>query len=484
MNLHKFRELFAVVPSSDKYVSLLAGSLSAIIKVRLPAEYSALSLLTMQATVNHTKIAESVSKVLDDLSEDIAYWKELLEFNERSARAEHYVARLYVLIFKFLATIMVKWASRSSITRLMRSFDSDFFGEEIEEKKAKIRDLGDRFRRYSEQVAQSNTKNLLEGLDRYAGSHAKFQNDQAKSQERFNAQILMQVRHLHQVGWQMKEMLEDYHKHRDTEVQQQPLYRGQELKALGAVPDDCRELSQYTRVQVQQNAIKSLGKYATQQDISSLIEQAQFLGFSSDIFFRIREWNASMTSQLLWICGPFMAAQPSKYTLLSAYIVMTAQKAAVPVIYHFCSHDTSPVELLYSLVGQLLQIIQENFESEKDFSASRFDLLDRPNESIDSNISLIENLLSVCPHMLLLVIDGLQWLDEPRRSADIKRLLDILRSTKDEAKESHLIKLLCTTDGASDALNSLDETQAMTRVVFHGNEGSGIESSELEDAFL
>lgn len=32
-NLHKSRELFAMVPSGDKYVSLLAGSFSAMIKV-------------------------------------------------------------------------------------------------------------------------------------------------------------------------------------------------------------------------------------------------------------------------------------------------------------------------------------------------------------------------------------------------------------------------------------------------------------------
>ena len=34
-NAYKFRELFAMIPSSDKYVSILTGSLSAIIKVSL-----------------------------------------------------------------------------------------------------------------------------------------------------------------------------------------------------------------------------------------------------------------------------------------------------------------------------------------------------------------------------------------------------------------------------------------------------------------
>ena len=33
VNLNKYKELFAIVPSSDRYVSLIAGSVSAIIKV-------------------------------------------------------------------------------------------------------------------------------------------------------------------------------------------------------------------------------------------------------------------------------------------------------------------------------------------------------------------------------------------------------------------------------------------------------------------
>lgn len=37
MNLNRYRELFAIVPSSDKYVSLVAGSISAIIKVQKSA---------------------------------------------------------------------------------------------------------------------------------------------------------------------------------------------------------------------------------------------------------------------------------------------------------------------------------------------------------------------------------------------------------------------------------------------------------------
>ena len=37
VNLHKHKELFEMIPSGDKYISLIAGSISAIIKVCSPS---------------------------------------------------------------------------------------------------------------------------------------------------------------------------------------------------------------------------------------------------------------------------------------------------------------------------------------------------------------------------------------------------------------------------------------------------------------
>ena len=85
----------------------------------------------LKATLDHENIAESVSKTLDDLNDHMAYWKELIGINELNLRGEHYVARLYVVMSKFLASIMSKWSSESSVALIFRSFDSEFFKDEI-----------------------------------------------------------------------------------------------------------------------------------------------------------------------------------------------------------------------------------------------------------------------------------------------------------------------------------------------------------------
>lgn len=66
---------------------------------------------------------------------------------------KEYVARLYVVVFKFLVNIMVKW-SRSSISRLLSSFDSDFFKDEIEDKKKSIGELERRLNRQASLAMQ------------------------------------------------------------------------------------------------------------------------------------------------------------------------------------------------------------------------------------------------------------------------------------------------------------------------------------------
>ena len=72
---------------------------------------------------------------------------------------KEYVAKLYVVVFKFLAVMMTKW-SKSSINRLFRSFDRDCFKDEIEEKKTKIRDLERRLERQASLPVQRSIKEV------------------------------------------------------------------------------------------------------------------------------------------------------------------------------------------------------------------------------------------------------------------------------------------------------------------------------------
>ena len=115
-----------------------------------------------KATINHIKIAESVSNARDDLSDDVTHWKMLLELNEYDMRMEHLVAKMYVVVFKFLTTIMIKWSSKSSLGRLVRRFGSDFFKDEIEHKETSLQALEHRLERNNHVAMHRGIKDIAE----------------------------------------------------------------------------------------------------------------------------------------------------------------------------------------------------------------------------------------------------------------------------------------------------------------------------------
>ena len=427
-----------------------------------------------------------MSKALDDLSEDISHWKDRFEYDERSATAEHYVARLYVVVFNFLAKIMVKWSSRSSTTRLLRSFDSDFLKEEIEDKKKDIRHLEDAWRRHSDLMTQKAMKaSMREQRDIY--------DNQTRSQMEFQACLIAQMNDFKTVGWQLKTMLEE-RAYRDAPTiemigqLQQSILGAQELKALPAEPTELRDVKTFTRNELHRDLRSILSKHAVPQDISPFLDQAQYLEINSDLLLQVQDWNASTASQLLWICGPFMAPQPSRYTLLSAYVEEVAQKAKVPVVYHFCHRETTLVELAYDILAQVLRIMPEEFEGEKDFSSTRVEELDQTNATLQSAYSLIRDLISVGPDTLFVIIDGLQWLDEPGGSVQVQDLLNAMRfaheGNNDGHGNQHLVKLFCTTDGVSEALNNMQGSRNVVKLDYADEDGPGIEGDELETGFL
>ena len=433
--------------------------------------------------MNHEKIAESVSKVLDDLSDDILYWRELFDQSENSMRAKGYVAKLYVVVFKFLATIMTKWSSRSSVTRLLRSFDSDFFQEEIGKKKTEIEALERRFKDHSNLKSQQALTREIE----------KISQSQADAQARFDTQLTIISKQLElQIGLQAQKMLEDQlHHHGEGGPQkyldmQRSLAGVRSTNLLAMASGTGEAAARISALQLKLLSSKQLRKYEARQDIDHMLIRSRHLCINSEILSRIKLWNASTESHLLWICGPFMAPQPSKYSLLSACMIQTAQRADVPVIYYFCDFKTGLVDLVYSLMAQLLQIIPDIVESDRDFSYGRFETLDEKNESIDSAINLLGDLLSVGPEALFVVVDGVQWLTKPSFLRPAQRFFDLLRASGEEegSRRSRLIKTFSTTDGASESLSSLQGVGGMSIFDVSGESSVGPEADEMEVSFL
>lgn len=259
-----------------------------------------------------------MSAALEDLSDDIAYWKDLLEAKQNTARLEHYVARLYVVIFRFLASIMMKWSSKSSITRMFRSFDGEFFKEEIDSKKSSIHELERKLTRQAElewhrQLSRSievNTKTVQEMAAAFQDHLVVQLNQQQRILGQSTKDLLeQQLLNLHQMQTFTKP-----EKHPSSILNQDS---GQRASGAAAT-----EMMQYAAEQVRLTALRLLRSYVVQQrNKPQLITQSRSLSIHKVVFQKIQLWNATTSSQRLWIVGPFQAPQPSQYTRLSANLV-------------------------------------------------------------------------------------------------------------------------------------------------------------------
>ncbi|KAL8792171.1 MAG: hypothetical protein Q9195_005267 [Heterodermia aff. obscurata] len=451
-SLNGHKDLFAILPSGDKYVCLVTGSVSAIVK----------------ATVNHDKIAEGVSNALDDLSDDVQYWQKTLEVYEDDTLMKEYVAKLYVVVFKFLVGIMTKW-SKSSVARFLRSFDSSFFDEEIQQKKMKIRDLEHRLERQGSLAMKSSVKKAPSKEDIakiVSASQANFQMELFIKAEQLKRELGSTVKNTLQ-----QEFLNNLWAQRDQLLlgANSPLARS---RAASPMPDPPNEADNfYRKKQLELIAHRLLQQNTQQKHVHTMVAQSEDLSIHVGIFDRIQQWNAAKTSQCLWIQGPFQASRPSHYTLLNTYILATAERASIPAISYFCEPGTDIVQMVYSLILQTVALIPDDFRSDLDFTSARFDTLAGTTDSLSDAIHLFKDLLSVGPYLLFILVDGLQVLGTASNAGPLTNFVRAIRDFGEEATDrSRTVKTLFTTDGFVQALTALKGNQRLDALDFIGED--------------
>lgn len=431
--------------------------------------------------MNHDKIAEGVSNALDDLSDDIRYWRQTLDVYEDNALMGEYVAKLYVVVFNFLAGIMTKWA-KSSVARFLRSFDSNFFIDQVEEKKTKIRDLEHRLERQGSLAMKSSVK------------EAPTKEDIAKivsaSQAKFHVEFLLQAEHLkRELGYTLKNALqEDFLNtlwaQRDELLlnPDSPSARPREAAPMSAASDHVEHI--YLKKKVQLSAHRLLQQDTTQQHVVTMFAQSQHLDLHHEIFDKVRQWSAAEKSQALWINGPFQATTPSRYTLLSTYVLATAQRASISAISYFCEPDADLVKMLYSLILQLVELIPNDFQSALDFSTARFEVLDGTISTLGEAVDLLKDLLLVGPYLVFVLIDGLQMLDNPSNSGPLTDFVEGLHSSAMLETSPRMLKILFTTDGFVEALTLFKAGERLDALDFTGEDDGAAETDTIEMEFL
>ena len=411
-----------------------------------------------------------------------------MEINENNMRMEHFVARLYVVVFTFLATIMTKWLSKSSIARMFRSFDSEFFKDEIEAKKSSIRDLEHKLERSAHLSMQRSIKNIIPGSD--------MKTLIADQQAEFQLQWLIKMTQQEAIlGRTIKSALEEQYENERQRMEQRaltarPTGSASNYSMTGEISPAAEVFgnssTHYVVAEVRLTALQRLRFYTIEPQGLESIVHPQYLNVNIEVFNRVKQLNASSASQTLWIHGPFLVPRPSRYTQLSATVVMTAQKAKISTVSYFCDSNTKLVDLIYSLIAQLVRFLPEDFESTSDFSATRFDALDGGNHTIDLGITLLRDLLIFGPHMLFIVIDGLQVLDNSTNRAQVQGLVDVLHSASSPGNREldRIIKTLFTTDGFTDAFIRIPGGERMNCMDFASEDGAGPEYDGVEVGFF
>ena len=197
----------------------------------------------------------------------------------------------------------------------------------------------------------------------------------------------------------------------------------------------------------------------------------------SSIVESLQDWSRGSTSQSLWIRGIYEESYPSSTSAIAAKIVNTALDVKIPLLCFFCNipeedeelmndEDDTPskdaaavIDLLYSLIRQAIELLPRQISTKSNLTKPRFALLDGTLDTFDEALNILADLLLLVPSTLLIIIDGIEQLDDTDVDENITDILELLQGTtvQDVSGSEKVVKVLYTTAGPCGALDGLDD---------------------------
>jgi hypothetical protein len=167
---------------------------------------------------------------------------------------------------------------------------------------------------------------------------------------------------------------------------------------------------------------------------------------------------------MLWIVGAQEHRYPSSTSMIAASVVKSAIDISIPLVHIFCdwpgkNEEKVIVNILYSMIRQLVDILPPNVETCSDFSTARFGSLDGSFKIWDEALSICAELFIEVPSPLLVVIDGIEHVGLGTSKKYIEGLLGVLNAhifkVSEHDKSPKVFKVLFTTAGNCASLNRL-----------------------------
>jgi len=192
----------------------------------------------------------------------------------------------------------------------------------------------------------------------------------------------------------------------------------------------------------------------------------------------IQDWSQANNSQSLWVQGSFEEVYPSSTSNIAGKLASIALTLKVPVLCYFCDllnyeanddddDDTSPaalavIDLVYSLIRQMIDVFPTQVTTMYDLSKSRFAKLDGSLDSFDKALHMLEKHLLLAPRTTLICIDGIEQLDGTEVESQVDAVLEVLQENMVQTlagkkNDRRMLKILYTTAGTCDTLDNLNQ---------------------------
>ncbi|KAL8393633.1 hypothetical protein RB595_003389 [Gaeumannomyces hyphopodioides] len=479
--LHNYSFLFSLIPSDDKYTSLITGTISSIVKI----------------SVNHRKIAEIFAQSLEEIDQDIRTVKKSHQISN-SREMRYLVVELYVLIFDFLCQAM-EWFQNPR-HRFIASL-SQGYGAKMDGNVAGIKKVVVRIGLEAEQTTQRRVQHTQLGVSSIldevqALRRASDQRDEAlhgidaRLQE-LSSQIrlgLMARESLLATGQQVNYVLANFGargvRPSDNKVKNDAAESGEAAEA--------KQESICQAVKLRREEIECL---MGPVDAYYLSTRAGKQGAGSptgipgamlpqEVSIKIERWMRVPSSQIVWVEGPVSTHCEERLTKAAEHIMSLVLEAGIACVSFFgrprlrrpsgtpapgdvgearlssvggpagpppTSREVTATALLYSVVAQLVHLLPSEFDCPASLRYEEaFGALDGSPASHPAALDLIRAMLPLSPPTLVLVFDRLNLADGVATRPVLTALVKLLRAHG--AGTGRVVKAIFTTSGSCSLL--------------------------------
>lgn len=476
--------------------------------------------------MSYNHAAEGFPQALADMSHDLRYVRKNVAI-AATPDMRRLVVSLYVHVFEFLCNSM-EWFTRPQ-KRLLKAFDSRFYGKTIGDKVKTIQRLVQQVTREAQLESQVRVKNTGEELQVLKDHLQKVGEDvrhgdqcleekldlvlfllgqQTSSFLGSTAPRILQGEYLLARNRKNQTISCDHRKcqaagltRRNHKLPAGPRAESCHSQVAGDYSSRCVFVDKHANCwqthHVDQTPVPT---QQTRQEVESYTGDMQHMindvmadlgqltlrmayerpGLPSNLVQYVQQWIQATETRLLWIEGPALGSHETKLSRMAQQVYAASLQARIPAVLfshrrdYALQGDGMPIQeagciaMIYPVIQQLAHLLPVSFESNPALFRDRFEQLDGTMDSIGAALDIFGALLSLAPPVVVFVFNGVEMLGspEPGEGTD-PTVVRMINHLRDKGK-SRLLKVLFTTVGNSYVLGEKLDVAERASTSQHG----------------